>query len=139
MKDLVVHLRCLQLYAHNAHNLVGRVVFFQDHEFLSEIYTTAEADYDSVIERIIGTYGPDAIDLNEIQIAAVQKLNSYPSEMKENSGYLQTILEMEKATCQMVENLIRNSQVSVGTEQLLGNIADKSETRIYKLQQRLRK
>ena len=139
MKDLAIHLRCLQLYAHNAHNTVARIVFMQDHEFLAEIYSAAEGNYDDVIERIIGLHGSEALDLKEVQIAAVQKLSTYPSQVKENSVFFQVILQMEKHTCELVEQLVRNNMVSVGTEQMIGDIADKSEIRQYKLQQRIKK
>jgi DNA-binding ferritin-like protein len=63
MKDLAVHLRAMQIYAHTAHNLCARVPFFQDHAFFADTYSALEDDYDSVIERIIGTKGEQATGL----------------------------------------------------------------------------
>lgn len=139
MKEIVIILRCLQLFAHNAHNTVARVIFFQDHEFLNEVYTAAETDYDSVIERIIGLFGSESINLNEIQVMAVQKLNKLPTQVKENSTLMQIILELEKELCMHIEQIVRQNGITVGTEQMLGDIADKSEVRQYKLNQRIKK
>ena len=70
MKELAILLRCLQLFSHNAHNLVEKSLFFQDHAFLGELYSTYEDAYDGVIERIIGLTDSNAINLVEVQIAA---------------------------------------------------------------------
>jgi DNA-binding ferritin-like protein len=139
MKELAITLRCLQLYAHNAHNLVARIVFMQDHEMLGEIYTAAEGDYDSVIERIIGLYGSEQVNLVEIQHMACQKMATLPSVVKENSMYFQAILQLESDICTKVNELVRGQKVTVGTEQMIGDIADRSEVRQYKLKQRIKK
>lgn len=139
MKEIAILLRCLQLYSHNAHHLVARSVFFQDHEFLGSLYLVAEEDYDSVIERIIGLFGSDGLDLPNIQLMACQKMASLPSLVKENAAYMQVILQLEKELCVHIEELVRSGQTTVGTEQMLGDVADKSEIRQYKLKQRTQK
>jgi DNA-binding ferritin-like protein len=136
MKELAVILKTLNIFAHNAHNLVSRVVFNQDHEFLGEIYSEADSNYDDVVERMIGLgLSPN---LNEINMLACQKAVSIQLG-QDNYSKLHACLDLEKASCQIIEQLVRSNQVSVGTEQLIGGIADKSEVRQYKLQQRLTK
>ncbi len=137
MKQLAIMIRCLQLFSHNAHNLVGKVVFFQDHEFLGELYTNYEEVYDSIIERIIGLSSVDAIDLVSVQIESVKMLQTLPSKLSENSKYFEIILQYEKELCKMIPEIMKMS--TEGTKNLLADIADKSEQRQYKLQQRLRK
>lgn len=134
MKELAIILKALNIFAHNSHNLVSRVVFNQDHEFLAEIYEAADTNYDDVVERMIGLGMTP--DLNEINMLACQKAVSIPLG-QDNFSKLQACLELEKATCQIIEQLVRTNQVTVGTEQMIGNIADKSEVRQYKLKQRM--
>ena len=66
MYELLITLRAGQIIVHHAHNLAKGKTFFADHEFLSETYTSLENDYDSVIERIIGTKGTDGLELTLI-------------------------------------------------------------------------
>lgn len=138
MIDLIICLRALQLYAHAAHNLAKHAVFFQDHEFLSEIYNTAEEDYDSVVERMIGIMGPESLDLKQITMTAASKMAQMPLDVKNNAEVLSAILSEEIYVCSHIENFVRSGNLTVGFEQLLGDIANKSEMRQYKLKQRLR-
>lgn len=138
MKEIAISLRCLQLYAHNAHNLVSRMVFFQDHEFLGEVYSAAESNYDSVIERIIGL-GQEELDLSQLQVLACTKMTKLPMQVSENLTFMQVILQLEKEISGLIEQKVKSGSCSVGTEQLLGDIADKSEVRQYKLKQRIKK
>lgn len=139
MKELASILRALQLYSHNAHNYVQGPSFFQDHEFLGELYPEYESDYDDMIERIIGLYGSDSLDLNIILDMAVSKLRSYPIKADLNSVYFEAILHCEKELCDHVEKLVKVSGVTQGSIQLITEIANKSEIRQYKLKQRIGK
>lgn len=132
MKELAIMLRTKQLLAHNGHNMVSGVAFMQDHEFLGELYPEYESAYDSVIERIIGLYGHDSLDIIAIQTAAVQKLAQYP-----NSEFFNSLLHCEKEMCSHIEKLCKVAGVTQGTINLLADIADKSEVRQYKLKARL--
>jgi DNA-binding ferritin-like protein len=136
MKEIAITLRCLQMFAQNAHNLVKGAVFSQDHDFLGELYPAYDSEYDSVIERIIGTSDLSMPELTMIQQAAVDKLKSYGSQQPDNKSYLSIILKMEQELCSIIEMAIRGA--SQGTQQLIGGIADISEMRQYKLKQRIR-
>lgn len=137
MKELAILLRYCQLYAHNAHNLVEKSLFFQDHAFLGDLYSAYEDAYDGVIERIIGLADSNAINLVEVQIAAVNMLKSMPAKEVENVAYFQKIEMMEQKLRAHITAL--NPSVSVGTQQMIGNLADESEMRSYKLKARIKK
>jgi len=137
MKEVSILLKLLNIYAHNCHNKVARIVFMQDHEFLGEIYKEVDSMYDDVIERMIGL--DQEVNLNEIHIMAVQALQQFPSEYKENAECFKAILNIEQEICSIIEQLVRNKQVSVGTEQLLGDICNKLEGHAYKIKQRIKK
>lgn len=138
MKELVILLRSLNLYAHSAHNLCGRVPFFQDHEFFNEIYSAADVNYDSVIERMIGLSGEESVPSLPEQLEAIHQILSQLPEkgVKENAIFFQVILEKQKMVCAKIEELCK-SGLPQGTIQMLGNIADQSEQFQYKIKQRL--
>lgn len=140
MKELAILLRAINLYAHSAHNLCGRVPFFQDHEFFLELYEAADDAYDDVIERMIGLYGEDSVPSLPEQLEALHQLmSSLPEKgVKENAIYFQILLEKQKLVCSKIEELCK-SGLPQGTIQMLGNIADKSEVFQYKIQRRLAK
>lgn len=134
LKDLAIQFRFLQLYAHNAHNLVVGQSFFSDHEFLGELYGKYESSYDASIERLIGLGA--APDLNEINAAAFAKLSqSQPQESAE--AWLSVILAGEMTIGQLVEQCFLQ-KYSQGTKNLIAQFGDDSESRIYKIQQRLK-
>lgn len=137
MEDIIILLKTLNLYAHNAHNLASRLVFNQDHEMLLEIYEAADTNYDDVLERLIGLKG-DVDNIAQMDLTAAQH-NTSLSQGSDNATKLKVCLELEKAICQKIEILIRSKQVSVGTEQLLGDICNTSEVRQYKMTRRLMK
>ena len=127
---LVELLRHMQFFAHIAHNSVGGATFLQDHAFLAELYAAYEAAYDAVVERMIGL--DEDLDLVEVHKVAVKDLKvpkSFEACFKE-------ILSMEKELCDLIEKLVKNQ--SQGTVQLIGDLANQSEMRIFKLKQRLK-
>ena len=130
MEKIAMVLRSLQLYAHQAHNLISGKEFFADHGFLGELYPAYEADYDDVIERSIGLGKP--INIKKVNQAAAESLQD-DSSVKENC--FEEILQSEEYLCEVIQDSLEG--LSEGTRQLLGGIADKSEMRQYKLKQRI--
>lgn len=123
-------LRFMQLTAHIGHNVLGGATFFQDHGFLGELYAAYEGQYDSIVERMIGT--DEEIDLVKVQKEAVSGLKS----PKSYESCFEELLECEVELCNMIEKLVKGS--SQGTANLIQGIADESESRQYKLKQRLK-
>ena len=134
MKDIATLLRSMQLFAHAAHNIVSGAVFMQDHNMLGDLYPAYESEYDDVVERIIGLSSLSMEEIMMIQESAVMRMKSVAMSQKENKGYLLVLLDMEKALCSMIQQPVQGR--TEGTKQLLGDIADKSEQRQYKLKQR---
>ena len=131
MRDLSILLRAMQLYAHNCHNTTKGSNFFADHDFLSELYPTYEATYDSIIERTIGLgLNPD---LARVTLEAASLVASSPAS---DVGCFVVLLTLEQELCSKCQEYISTAQLSEGTKQLLGDICDKSEARQYKLRQR---
>ena len=135
MLQLLSHLRFMNLFYHHAHNVVSRVPFFADHEALGSFYTEADKDYDDVIERMIGK--DMQAPLVQIMSGVQPKLSLMPQEGAENKQYFVVAMQLEKDLRSLIDQEIAKG-VSEGTRQLLGNIADKSEMRTYKLKQRVK-
>ena len=138
MKELLVLLRSMQLFAHAAHNLVNGPSFAPDHAFFGDAYTQHETDFDDLVERIIGKYGEQHVQFAEITMQAAKALSSMDvSAQVSNEEFLQQQLAHEQQMCSMIDSLCAAKGVSEGTKQMLGNMADLSEVRQYKLKQRL--
>lgn len=128
MKDLATLFRSLQLYAHIEHNETQGQTFFSDHEFLGELYGTYEAAYDSLIERMIGlNLKPDLFSIQSEACALLQTMKG--------KDCFKTLLDGERKVQTEIEALI-SAGASQGTINLLADLADQSEARAYKLQQR---
>ena len=139
MKDLLIQLRAMQLFTHSAHNLVARTPFHTDHSFFGDVYSVLESDYDDVAERIIGLFGEEPMELNSILMGVAAKLQGAPSiGVRENSVFYSHLLSQEIQLCEHIKKLVL-AGISPGTEQLIGDIANKSESRQYKIKQRLKK
>lgn len=129
LNKLAADIRFMQIYAHNAHNLVKGPAFFQDHEFLGELYPIYEQTYDGIIERMIGL--GQKVDVVEIHKIAFLTLENADLDLSNWAG---KILQFEKYICLEIEKLIPGQ--SEGTRQFLGEICNQSEMRQYKLKQR---
>ena len=128
-------LRLMQLYAHLAHNYVKGPIFLQDHDHLEDLYKEYESDYDATVERIIGLGMP--CNLKEINKSAAESLFSMPTDVKENKEFFKKLIELEKMFCALVEETCKKGGISEGTKQLIGELGNKSEKRLYKLKQRV--
>ncbi len=132
MEKLAADFRFMQLYAHNSHNLVKGKTFFEDHSFLGDLYKTYESAYDSIIERMMGLgLKPDLNKINKISFHTLEAIN-----LSENPEEIfKAILAYEKYICKTIEKMVQD--YSEGTKQMLGTLADESEMRQYKLNQRV--
>ena len=134
MDSLAILLRSEQLVAHNFHNMTKGVAFFSDHEFFGEVYPELEGDYDAVVERCIGS-GED-INLCDVTTQAAQKASAYDCSDMAADEMCAVLLGMERTLQAKCAEL--NKGASLGSQNLLQGISDRSEMRVYKLRQRIR-
>lgn len=138
MLQLVICFRAMQLFAHSAHLLCARTVFFQDHEFFGSVYGQAEGYFDSISERMIGLGQEDQLKLQNVMSAVNQKLASAPSVgVKENKEYYVHLLNQCDEACKLIDAVCKNG-ASEGTKQLIGGIADELEVLKYKISRRIK-
>ena len=127
----------MYLFSHNAHHLVKSQSFFSDHEFFGEVYSQLATDYDDVAERIVGTLGEDALNLQTLMSSVIAKLSQAPSvSQKNNRVFFEYQLQQEQVLCNLIKQI--EPTVSPGTQQLITEICNKSESRQYKIKQRLK-
>lgn len=139
MLPLVIQLRAMQLFSQSSHHLCSRVSFHQDHEFFGEVYKELDSEFDSCVERLIGTEGELSLELNNLMSQVMLKLKAAPSVgVQSNAMFYSFLLNMEQELCKLIEQYIQRG-VSSGTEQLIGDICNRSEIRQYKIKQRLKK
>lgn len=137
MKELLILLRAMQLYSQNAHHLVKGVGFHQDHEFFGDTYEELAKDYDDVAERIIGLFGEEHVNLQGILVGVAQKIADAPSSgTPDNKTFYEYQLKLEDRLCALVKQII-DATPTPGTEQLVGEICNKSESRSYRIKRRL--
>lgn len=131
-------LRGAQLYAHHAHNNVKGLLFAPDHEFFGELYPVYETAYDGCVERYIGLCGKPVESL-KLAKDAIELISDLPTECGENNhAFYQGVLHIEKALCGYIESCVKAPDMTEGTRQMLGTLADESEVRQYKVKQRLK-
>ena len=137
MQNLLVHTRAMNLITHHFHNICGRVGFFGDHAFFNEVYEALDAAYDSVAERLIGLHDSTAVPLIQVLEASNMKLKQLPQDYKDNAQMFQVLLQLENEMKGIIEEYIKSGQYSQGTVNMLAQLADDSEMRIYKIKRRL--
>jgi DNA-binding ferritin-like protein len=132
--DVAIIYRSAQLIAHNCHHLVKGATFFEDHEFLGELYGTYEGAYDSIIERIIPLAG--TANLSDITARACAGAGGFNPEGKTSLEIFSAIMVIEQAICSVIKNAVPGA--TDGTQNLLQGLADESEVRQYKIGQRIK-
>ena len=137
LRNLAVRFRAMQLASHNFHNQIQGNTFAADHEWLGELYGTYEGIYDGIIERMIGL-GVYAGSLKSYQIEAADKASVISSvEASTPETMFSALLSAERAACAEIQVLMKDTDLSEGTKNMLAGIADAAEVRIYKFQQRI--
>jgi DNA-binding ferritin-like protein len=121
---LAGHLRALQLFYHEKHHTAEGASFFSDHAAFGDFYAEAEGDFDSIVERAVGMGFIDtAFAKNHMKVVPTVLALDCPKEM-------------ESQLCEICTLICDHEACSEGTKQMVGDIADKSEVRQYKLGQR---
>lgn len=133
LTDLAIAFRAAQFVAHNSHHLIKGATFFQDHEFIGELYESYAESYDTLAERIIAFNG--TLDVIAVTSKAASYASSFNPEGKTSNEIFSALLAVEKSFCNMIKAIVPSC--TDGTQNLLQDIADKSEMRQYKIGRRI--
>lgn len=138
-QDLLKPLICsrmMQLFYHHCHNLTSGEAFFSDHLAFGEYYDRLEEDYDRIAEYMIAVFGVEKFDTIEINSFVVEKLNLYRLENMSIEGMFKIALELEKEYYLML--MMLDSVGTIGIKNMVGDLAEASDVRVYKIQQRIK-
>jgi DNA-binding ferritin-like protein len=137
-EELLAKLYSLELYYKTAHWQVKNSIFYGDHLLLDRLSEEAGSKIDAVAEKAIGVTGNAAIvNLPALLKKIYSHVSSLSYENKENNKYFEDGLKLENQLQECITKY--EPQSSVGVRNLLGDLADESEGRIYLLNQRLSK
>ncbi len=128
-------LRAGQIILQHAHHKVKGTAFHSDHEFFKESYEAWGDAFDGISERLIGLYGNNSYQPEEI-LTDTQKLIEAIDLSADPNALYDIQLVLEQGLCDIVESICRATECTEGTKQLVGDEANKSEIRIYKVKQR---
>lgn len=134
MKNLLTQLRCMTLFYHDCHNNAFGSSFISDHNLFRDFYEGIESDYDSIAERILGLGESEKISSYEI-LEPVKKLLAKLSEVS-GDNIFKASLTLEENLRTLLQDV--DKKATIGTSNMLQNIADKSEVRTYKIKQRIK-
>lgn len=140
LQNLFVLLKATSSYYKTGHWQVKNTIYYADHQLLDRLYNESYARLDQIAEKIIGTSGNSAaLNLNDILKKEYEIIKSLPYTPEENNAFFQAGLGLEQRileTCKVIDS---SPESSVGIRNMIGDIADESESRIYLLKQRLNK
>jgi len=136
--QLLAKLRTLSMYYQTAHWQCKGSLFYQDHLLFERLYNVVNEEIDGVAERAVGiTQDVSVVNLNDSLKLMAEIAIKLPMENKENVSYAQTALILEMDLLKMLGSLEPN--VTLGTKDLMGAIANSHESNCYLLRQRISK
>jgi len=138
-KELLGKLRLLALYYQTAHWQSKNPVFYADHLLFDRLYNAVNEEIDGVAERAVGTTDVAAVNLVEHVQVLQDGAIKLPTECSENSQFFSASLMLEHELIEFLENAEATPGMSLGSRNLLADLADKHEANVYLLKQRLAK
>lgn len=138
LQDILVHLKATSEYYKTGHWQVKNTVYYADHQLLDRLSSESGARLDQIAEKIIGITGnPALLNLNEILKKQYEIIKNCPYTPEENTAFFQYGLVLEQKLLVMCKSLDAAPDTSIGVKNLLGDIADEAEGRVYLLKQRI--
>lgn len=138
--ELLAKLRILSMYYQTAHWQVKNAIFYSDHILLERLYNEASSRVDQVAEKGLGVTGDRAVVNLKHQLSLMSIVAAaLPTEAPDNSTYFQASLKLEMELQEFCKVHDADPALAVGCKNMIGDIADESEARIYLLKQRLSK
>jgi hypothetical protein len=137
--------RAINLWFHGAHILAKGAGFAGDHELLyDEIYTTAQADVDAILEKSVGLTQDEATACPmPVTRRALEVMEQYPSPSNASCLAIACAgLTLVKNYVAGLENLYealdQAGLLTLGLDDLIMDHANRYEGFVYKLQQRVK-
>jgi DNA-binding ferritin-like protein len=136
--ELLSSVRALSWGYQQAHWISKNALFYQDHLLFERLYEGVDSEADLIAEKVMGITKDGAnIGLLEVIKRAHKMLSSFPQNAKENSEMFKFMLAIEKEFVVYCTRCEADKTNSLGFKNLVADLADRSEGRMYLLQQRL--
>lgn len=131
-------LRSLSMYYQSAHWQCKNTVFYGDHLLFERLYGSAEGKVDTVAEKLIGVNeGADKVSAPFMIKGVYEKIKSLPFNASENSIYFKSVLKLEEELQDACKQYDAAQENSLGARNLVADIADEGQGRIYLVKQRI--
>jgi len=111
--------------------------FYGDHLMFSRMYETLVEEIDSLAEKIVGSFGPDAVDASAQMNWASSFLRSWSVYKCPYCRGLRSEKELQGLFKSFYEKLKEGGALSLGLDDYIMATASAHETNIYLLQQRM--
>lgn len=135
--ELLARLRTLEMFYKTAHWTAKNSVFYGDHQLFDRLSDEAGEHIDAVAEKSIGVTGSvDAVNLQKHLALVSQMCAQLPSNAPENVAFAKSALPLEQSLLEFCK-AADASDATLGTKNLVQDIADAAEGRIYLLKQRI--
>ena len=135
--ELLAKLRVISLYYQTSHWSVKTSLFYADHLLFERLYNTVNDEIDGVAERAVGVSGIEAVNLVDCLSRMLELSSQLPYEATQNSAYVQAALLLEQELLIFLSATDKDASLTLGTKNMLQNLADKHEANVYLLKQRL--
>jgi DNA-binding ferritin-like protein len=139
--QILAILRALEWSHQTAHWKVRGEPFYGDHLLFQKLYQAVGEEIDTLAEKIVGVYGPDALKNLSVLSDTHQFIANHAATGAGDSSY-QCALQMEehlqRALKLAYDELKASGEMSLGLDDFLMATANAHETALYLLRQRLR-
>lgn len=130
---VLVTLQAVERLHHAAHLQAKGPESYSDHLMFGRLYDGVQAELDGLSEKMVSAFGEACVDADARGADAAETLNAWMSLGGDPPAIgLSAELELQRAIANALEQ-----EPSIGLENLLQGIADRHETWIYLLQQRM--
>lgn len=132
----VILSRVLHLFYQYCHNLSFGPTFVGDHKMFKDFYEQLVDDYDKITEYTIAHIKQSEFETSKINQAISQKLQQFQVEKMSMTKMCKSSTALELEFYSSLVNL--NNVGDIGLKNMVGDFAERSNVRQYKLRQRLK-
>jgi DNA-binding ferritin-like protein len=136
--QLLAMLRAMHWAHWTAHWKMQGDSFYGDHLLFSKMYEGMVEEIDTLAEKIVGIYGPEAIFDIPMMADAQRFLTSHDSAPDLYARALEMENHLQKAIKTTYEALKASGEITLGLDDFLMALASAHETNLYLLGQKVR-
>lgn len=138
-QELLSQLYALEYYYKTAHWTVKNPQYYADHLLFDRLSDEASKRIDQVAEKGIGlTQNSSIVHLPSVLKMMFNLIKDLSYSTTDNAAYFQDGLKLETALIELCKKFNAIPGTSVGTQNMLQDIIDETEGRIYLIKQRLK-